>query len=98
MSSFANPGQLFALAAYVSWPLAAGLAVVLWSKARAARQRRQAAVLDGQLQGLFRTLEARPVPARLELVVDALAEHEELARAVREAAPAAPRSIVGTPG
>ena len=54
MSSFASPLQIAAVVAAVAWPFAAGLAVVLWSKARAAARARREDTLDGDLQGMFR--------------------------------------------
>jgi hypothetical protein len=82
MSNLAHPLQLVAASSAILWPLAAGAALVLWTKARAAERRRRLAMIDGDLKGMFRSVEAQPVPERLELVVDALAEHEEITRAV----------------
>lgn len=79
MSSFADPLQIAATSAAILWPLAAGAAFVLWTRARAAERRRKLALVDGGLQGMFRTVEAQPVPDRLQLVVDALQEGEALA-------------------
>ena len=79
MGSFASPLQIAAFAAAVGWPLAAGLGVVLWSKARAARRAKAEAQLDSELKGLFRQVERRGVPERLALVVDALEEQDALA-------------------
>lgn len=89
MSSFASPLQIAAVAAAVAWPFAAGLGVVLWSKARAAARARRDAALEGDLQGMFRQVEARGVPARLALVVDALEEHDALSAAADRAKAAA---------
>ncbi len=61
------------------WPLAAGVLVVAWSKARAAAHARRVAAMETQLQGLYRSLAAKPVPPNLAMVVDALEEGEELA-------------------
>ena len=47
--------------------------------ARAAARARRVAVLEGGLKGMYRSLEAKPVPPRLAVVVDALQEGEELA-------------------
>lgn len=74
MSSLASPLQIAATSAAVVWPLAAGATLVMWTKARAAERRRRLAALESGLQGLFRSVEAQPVPDRLELVVDALEE------------------------
>ncbi|MFC3069449.1 hypothetical protein [Phenylobacterium soli] len=79
MSPFAavhavDPVQIAIASAAVLWPLALGLSLVLWTKARAAERRRKLALIDGGLKGMFRSLEARPVPGRLELVVEALEE------------------------
>lgn len=75
MSSFAT--DLTLVAAAVVWPLAAGVSVVVWSKARAAARRRRLAGIEGDLRGLFEALETRPVPPRLDLVIDALQEQSE---------------------
>ena len=75
MSIFAAPLQIAAVSSAIVWPLAAGATLVLWTKARAAERQRRLAMIDGGLQGIFRTVEAQPLPERLELVVDALEEH-----------------------
>jgi hypothetical protein len=41
--------------------------------------------MEGRLQGMYRTLEAKPVPAHLALVVEALEEGEALAPAAGRA-------------
>lgn len=74
MISFAGPLQIAALSAAILWPLALGVALVLWTKVRAAERRRKLAVIDGGLQQMFRHMEAKPAPGRLELVVEALEE------------------------
>jgi len=89
MSSFAAPLQIVAASAAILWPLAAGLTLVLWTKARAAERRRKLALIEGGLQGMFRTVETQGVPDRLELVVDALEEHAELTAAAAAARKAA---------
>lgn len=89
MSSFASPLQIAAVVAAVAWPFAAGLGVVLWSKGRAAARARRASALESDLQGMFRQVEARGVPARLALVVDALEEHEAVSAAADRARTAA---------
>jgi hypothetical protein len=86
MSSFAVPVQIAAASAAIVWPLAAGATLVLWTKARAAERRRRLASIEGELQGIFRTVESQPVPDRLELVVDALEEQRATPK------PAEPRS------
>jgi hypothetical protein len=78
MSSFAAPFQIAAASAAIVWPLAAGATLVLWTQVRAAERRRRLAVIDGGLQGLFRTVAVQPVPDHLALVVDALEEHAEI--------------------
>lgn len=88
MTSLAPSLQIAAVVAAVGWPLAAGLGVVLWSKTRAAERQRRMAALEGDLRGLFREVEAQPVPDRLALVVDALEE----AQALKPRAAAAPAS------
>ena len=75
MSMLAAPLQIAAASTAIIWPLAAGATLVLWTKARAAERQRRLAMIDGGLQGMFRTVEAQPLPERLELVVDALEEH-----------------------
>lgn len=92
MSAFASPIQMTAVAVALGWPLAAGLGVVLWSKARAAGHSRKAAMVDANLKGMFQAVEARGVPARLSLVVDALEEHEALKAAGERAKAQASRS------
>ncbi|MCR5878726.1 hypothetical protein [Phenylobacterium sp. J367] len=89
MSSFASPLQIAAVAAAVAWPLAAGLGVVAWSKARAAREAKRRARLDGQLRGMFTQLEGRGMSPRLALVVEALEEHDDLTAAADRAKAAA---------
>jgi uncharacterized protein HemX len=79
MGNLASPLQFATVASAFLWPLAAGVAVVVWSKARAAAQARRVAAMEGQLQALYRAVEAKPVPARLTMVVEALQEGEELA-------------------
>jgi hypothetical protein len=79
MSSLIQPLPIVAATSAVLWPLAAGATLVLWTKARAAERRRRLALIEGGLKGMFHTVEAQGVPDRLELVVDALAEGEELA-------------------
>lgn len=78
MSSLAPSLQIAAVAAAVGWPFAAGLGVVVWSKARAAKRRRKMATLEGDLGRLYRDVEDRPIPDRLALVVEALEEAEAL--------------------
>lgn len=73
------PLQTASVASALIWPLAAGIAVVVWSKVRAAAHARRTVAVDGQVQDLYRSVEARPVPTELSMVVDALAEGEELA-------------------
>lgn len=80
MSSLAAPLQIAAASSAIIWPLAAGVTLVLWTKARAAERRRRLTMIDGGLKGMFRTVEGQPVPERLELVVDALEEHEAMTK------------------
>lgn len=98
MSSLASPLQIAAVVAAVGWPFAAGLGVVMWSKARAAAKARRARALDGDLQDMFRQVEARGVPARLALVVDALEEHDALSAAADRAKTAAIATKAGAAG
>jgi len=78
MTTLAPSLQIAAVAAAVGWPFAAGLGVVLWSKARAAERQRRMAALEGDLRNLYRDVEGRPIPDRLALVVEALEEAEAL--------------------
>jgi hypothetical protein len=93
MSSFAAPLQIAAASAAVVWPLAAGLTLVLWTKARAAERRRRLSVIEGGLQGLFHAIESQPLPDRLELAVDALEEHEDMTAKTAAAPPRGRRKI-----
>ena len=79
MGSLASPLAVAAIGGAVLWPLATGVVIVACSKARWAARARRAAALERQLQGLYRTVSARPVPSQLAMVLDALAEGEELA-------------------
>ncbi len=79
MGNLASPLQFASVASALLWPLAAGVAVVVWSKARAAGHSKRVAAMENQLQGLYRTVETRPVPSHLAMVVEALEEGEELA-------------------
>jgi hypothetical protein len=87
MTSFAAPPQFAAATSAIVWPLAAGVTLVLWTKARAAERRRRLALIEGGLQGMFRTVQGQPVPERLELVVDALEEHEAMTKFAAASAP-----------
>ena len=98
MDLFAAPTQIAALTAAVVWPLAAGATLVLWTKARAAERRRKLALIDGGLQGMFRTVEAQGIPDRLNLVVDALEEHAEISAEVAKSAPRRRRRKAATAG
>ena len=84
MGNLASPLQFATVASALIWPLAAGVAVVVWSKARAAGHARRVAAMESQLQGLYRTMEAKPVPSQLAMVVEALEEGEELAVASKD--------------
>lgn len=92
MSSFASPLQITAIAAAVTWPLAAGLGVVAWSKFRAGAHTRRVAAVEGKVRGLYRTLEVQPVPDRFALVVDALEEGDAIAAAAAHKRPAKARA------
>jgi hypothetical protein len=91
MGDLASPLQVATVANALGWPLAAGAAVVVWSKVRAAAHARRVAAMEGRLQDLYQTVEAGPVPAQLSMVVDALEEGRELA------ADAAARAKTSTP-
>jgi uncharacterized iron-regulated membrane protein len=83
MGNLDSPLQVAAVASALIWPLLAGVGVVLWSKARAAARARRVAAIEAQMQRMYRTLEAQPVPASLAMVVEALEEGRELAPARR---------------
>lgn len=83
--SLANPLQVTALVGVIAWPLAAGVAVVFWSKARASAHARKTAAIEAGLKGLYSEIERQPVPPRLSLVADALEEGEALKAAPRRA-------------
>lgn len=91
MGGIPSPLQIAAFAGALVWPLAAGLGVVFWSKARAAARARRLAAVDEGLQSLYRELENRPPPARLGKVVEALEEGEALTTE-RVGDPSAPAS------
>jgi hypothetical protein len=78
MGAFPWSLQIATVGGALLWPLAAGVAVVLWSKARAARRTNSLDAVDEQLKGLYRGLEGRPVPPEITMVVEALQEGEEL--------------------
>jgi hypothetical protein len=66
--------------AATSLPLAAGLAVVLWSRFRAAAHDRALLRIDGRLNRLYAAAAARPVPAWLAVTLPALEEHDDILR------------------
>jgi hypothetical protein len=74
-----SPTHIVLVVAAVAWPLAGGLALVLWSKLRSAAHARRVAAMEGDLRQLYRTVEGRGAPAHLAMVVDALEEGEALA-------------------
>ena len=78
MSSVASL-ESTALALLAGWPLAAGIVLVIWSRARAAEHARREAALESELQALYRDVEGRPVPERLAVVIEALEEAEAMA-------------------
>ena len=78
MDSLNSPLEIAALGAALAWPFAAGLGVVLWTRTRAAERQRRQAKLDAELGSMFRSLEQRPTPERLTLVIDALEEAEAM--------------------
>jgi hypothetical protein len=79
MGALASPLQFAAAGGALILPLAAGVAVVVWSKARAARHARRVAATERELASLYRSVELQPVPQRLAMVIDAVEEGEELA-------------------
>jgi hypothetical protein len=85
MGNLASPLQAATVASALAWPLLAGVGVVFWSKARAAAHARRVAAMEGELQGMYRSLEAKPVPQRLAMVVEALEEGQELTPAATAA-------------
>jgi uncharacterized protein HemX len=90
------PLQIAAASVAVAWPLAAGLTLVLWTKARAAERRRRLAAIEGGLKGLFHAVERQPLSERLELVVDALDEQAAMAAQAKAAAPRRRRKAAPT--
>lgn len=78
--SHLGPLQIAAISAVVGWPLAAGVGLVMLTKIRAAERQRKLDAVEGRLQGVFRSVAAQPVPARLELVVEALEEQAAIAQ------------------
>lgn len=94
MASLAAPLQIAAVAGAVGWPLAAGAALVYWSRLRAAAHARKVAALEAGLQGLYEDVKGKPVPSRLSMVVDALEEADKLKPA---STPAKGRSKPRTP-
>ncbi len=70
--------QIATIAGAVAWPLAAGLGIIMWSKARAAAHARKVAAMEAKLRGMFHDLESKPIPAQLAMVVEALEEGEAL--------------------
>ena len=86
MGELHNPLHLATLGRALLWPLVAGVAVVIWSRSRAAARAKNAAAMEGKLKELYRTVESKPVPPRLRLVVDALEEGDELAATPANAA------------
>ena len=96
MGNLASPLQFASVASALIWPLAAGAAVVIWSKARAAAHAKRVATMESQLQGLYHSVEGRPVPSRLSMVVEALEEGEELAISGAAADKAAAKTAAGS--
>jgi hypothetical protein len=84
--------QILPVIATVAAPFVAGLAVVLWSKWRSARQLRALARIDEGVRQVYSAVEAAPVPPPLAVTVDALAEADEMAAMAQASRPlAAPR-------
>lgn len=79
--------QVATVANALLWPLAAGVAIVVWSRIRAAAHARRVAAVEKQMRDAYRGLEARPAPRELVRVVEALDEGE--AKAART--PAQPK-------
>ena len=71
--------QVATLANALGWPLAVGVAVVTWSRIRAAAHSRRTADAERRLRDHYRRLEDRSVPPRLPQTLEALEEGEELA-------------------
>jgi hypothetical protein len=82
MAASASFMQVATVANALLWPLAAGAAVIGWSRLRAARARRRAAA-DRRLREAYRSVEAQGVPPRLAAVVEALEDGGRAARARR---------------
>jgi len=92
VSSLTSSLQIATVAGAIAWPLAAGLGIVMWSKARAAAHARKVAAMEAKLRGMFQDIETKPIPAQLAMVVEALEEGEALtptrAPAMDQVAPA----------
>ncbi|WP_374471435.1 hypothetical protein [Phenylobacterium sp.] len=58
----------------VLWPLAAGLALVLFTKWRAAKRDRALAPVEARLKAGYGAIEASPIPRRLSFVIEVLEE------------------------
>jgi hypothetical protein len=84
MGNLAPPLEFTSIVGAVFWPLAAGVAIVAWSRKRAMDRAKRLAQLDGEVRSLYRTVEARPVPQHLTMVVEALEEGEALAAGVTD--------------
>ncbi len=91
MNSVESPMEIAAILVAFGWPVAAGLGLVVWTKVRAGARQRQQAALDAELKGMFRNVEGKPTPDRLNLVIDALEEAEAMKAAV-DAPSIAPKS------
>jgi hypothetical protein len=96
MGNLASPFEIASIASALLWPLAAGVAVVFWSKKRAADRARRLAEMEGQVRSLYRTVEARPVPQHLTMVVEALEEGEALAPGAADEGKVDARSAAGS--
>jgi hypothetical protein len=81
MGAVPTPLQFAAVIGALVAPLAAGVAVVVWTKARAAARARRVEAMEGQLKDLYHTIASEPAPTRLAMVVEALEEGEQLAPA-----------------
>jgi hypothetical protein len=90
------PVHLAAATAAIAWPAAAGVTLVLWSRARAAERRRRLAVLEGGIKGLFRAVESQPLSPQLELVVEAIAEQAAMSAQTKAPAPRRRRKAAPT--
>ena len=96
MGNLAPPLEFTSIVSAIFGPLAAGVAVVVWSRKRAADRAKRLTEMDGQVRSLYRTVEARAVPPHLTMVVEALEEGEGLAASAPDEGKIDARSAAGS--